>query len=174
MNMSLEVFKTRVLPVKDKLYRFALRLVKSEPEAQDIVQEVLIKVWDKRDQMDQVENLEAWCMRVTRNLSLDKLKSKYSNKTSGLEQDLEVTQGEKVTPYRSTEMNDTMRNISKLISSLPEKQKQIIQLRDVEGFSYKEISDIMEIDMNQVKVNLFRARKTVRENLLNINAYGLG
>ncbi len=174
MNMSLEVFKTRVLPVKDKLYRFALRLVKSEPEAQDIVQEVLIKVWDKRDQMDQVENLEAWCMRVTRNLSLDKLKSKYSNKTSGLEQDLEVSQGEKVTPYRSTEMNDTMRNISKLISSLPEKQKQVIQLRDVEGFSYKEISDIMEIDMSQVKVNLFRARKTVRENLLNINAYGLG
>lgn len=174
MNMSLEAFKTKVLPVKDKLYRFALKLVKSEPEAQDIVQEVLIKVWDKRDQMDQLENLEAWCMRVTRNLSLDKLKSKHSSKTSGMEENFEVSQGEKDTPYRSTEMKDTLENIGNLISSLPDKQKQAIQLRDVEGFSYKEISDIMEIDMNQVKVNLFRARKTVRENLLNINAYGLG
>ena len=174
MNMSLEAFKTKVLPVKDKLYRFALKLVKSEPEAQDIVQEVLIKVWDKRNEMDEVENMEAWCMRVTRNLSLDKLKSKHASKTSGMEEDFEISQGEKVTPYRSTEMKDIMENIGNLISSLPDKQKQVIQLRDVEGFSYKEIGDIMEIDMNQVKVNLFRARKAVRENLLNINAYGLG
>ena len=174
MNMSLEAFKTKVLPVKDKLYRFALKLVKSEPEAQDVVQEVLIKVWDKRNEMDEVENLEAWCMRVTRNLSLDKLKSKHASKTSGLDEGFEVSQGEKATPYRSTEMKDTMENIGNLISSLPDKQKQVIQLRDVEGFSYKEIGDIMEIDMNQVKVNLFRARKAVRENLLNINAYGLG
>ncbi|MEM9391973.1 MAG: RNA polymerase sigma factor [Bacteroidota bacterium] len=172
--MSLEAFKTKVLPVKDKLYRFALKLVKSEPEAQDIVQEVLIKVWDKRDEMGEVENLEAWCMRVTRNLSLDKLKSKYMSKTSGMKEDFEISQGEKVTPYRSTEMKDTMENIENLILSLPDKQKQVIQLRDVEGFSYKEIGDIMAIDMNQVKVNLFRARKAVRENLLNINAYGLG
>ena len=172
--MSLEAFKTKVLPVKDKLYRFALKLVKSEPEAQDIVQEVLIKVWDKRNEMDEVENMEAWCMRVTRNLSLDKLKSKHASKTSGMEEDFEISQGEKVTPYRSTEMKDIMENIGNLISSLPDKQKQVIQLRDVEGFSYKEIGDIMEIDMNQVKVNLFRARKAVRENLLNINAYGLG
>ncbi|MEM8566573.1 MAG: RNA polymerase sigma factor [Bacteroidota bacterium] len=174
MNMSLEAFKTKVLPVKDKLYRFALKLVKSEPEAQDVVQEVLIKVWDKRNEMDEVENLEAWCMRVTRNLSLDKLKSKHASKTSGIEENFEISQGEKATPYRSTEMKDTMENIGNLISSLPDKQKQVIQLRDVEGFSYKEIGDIMAIDMNQVKVNLFRARKAVREKLLNINAYGLG
>ncbi|MEM6525609.1 MAG: RNA polymerase sigma factor [Bacteroidota bacterium] len=172
--MSLEAFKTKVLPVKDKLYRFALKLVKSEPEAQDVVQEVLIKVWDKRNEMDEVENLEAWCMRVTRNLSLDKLKSKHASKTSGIEENFEISQGEKATPYRSTEMKDTMENIGNLISSLPDKQKQVIQLRDVEGFSYKEIGDIMAIDMNQVKVNLFRARKAVREKLLNINAYGLG
>ena len=70
-------------------------------------------------------------------------------------------------------MNDAMTNIGKFIASLPEKQKQIIQLRDVEGYSYQEIGDIMEIDMNQVKVNLFRARKAVKENMLNINAYGL-
>ena len=127
MNMSLEAFKTKVLPVKDKLYRFALKLVKSEPEAQDIVQEVLIKVWDKRNEMDEVENMEAWCMRVTRNLSLDKLKSKHASKTSGMEEDFEISQGEKVTPYRSTEMKDIMENIGNLISSFTDKQKLVIQ-----------------------------------------------
>lgn len=173
MNMSLEAFKTRVLPTKDKLYRFAYKMLGDSEEAQDIVQEVFVKVWNKRDEMDKLENMEAWCMRVTRNMSLDKLKSKKRKLTDSLDQTMEVSMGDKVTPYRSTEMNDMMQNIGRYIASLPEKQKQVIQLRDVEGYSYKEIGDILEIDINQVKVNLFRARKSVRDNLLNANAYGL-
>ncbi len=173
VNMSLETFKTQVLPIKNKLYRFALSMVKSEPEAQDIVQEVLIRVWNRRKDLGQLDNLEAWCMRITRNLSLDKLKSKHMSKTSGMEEGFDVSQNNEMTPYRSAEMKDTMKNITGLISSLPEKQKQVIHLRDIEGYSYKEISEVLEIDMNQVKVNLFRARKTLKENLLNINAYGL-
>ncbi len=171
--MSLETFKMRVLPVKDKLYRFAYRFLKDEDEARDIVQEVLIKVWNKRDEMHQLENMEAWCMRITRNLSLDRLKSKQYNYTDSLQQDFDISSGEEQTPYRNMEINDTMANINKLISSLPEKQRQVIQLRDVEGYSYKEIVEILALDMNQVKVNLFRARKSIKENLVNINAYGL-
>lgn len=170
--MSLEAFKIRVLPVKDKLYRFAFRFLKDEDEARDIVQEVFIKVWNKQDQMDQVENMEAWCMQVTRNLSLDRLKSKQYKYTDSMKDDFDVSSGGE-TPYRFVETNDTMTNINNMISNLPEKQRQVILLRDVEGYSYKEIADIMEIDMNQVKVNLFRARKAVKDNILNINAYGL-
>jgi len=171
--MSLEAFKMRVLPVKDKLYRFAFRFLKDEDEARDIVQEVLIKVWNKREDMNQLENMEAWCMRLTRNMSLDRLKSKQYKNTHSMDDDFDVSGGEDQTPYRSVEVSDTMKNISRFISSLPDKQRQVIQLRDVEGYSYKEIVDILEIDMNQVKVNLFRARKAIKENLLNINAYGL-
>lgn len=170
--MSLEAFKIRVLPVKDKLYRFAFRFLKDEDEARDIVQEVFIKVWNKQDQMDQVENMEAWCMQVTRNMSLDRLKSKQYKYTDSMKDDFDVSSGGE-TPYRFVETNDTMTNINRMISNLPEKQRQVILLRDVEGYSYKEIADIMEIDMNQVKVNLFRARKAVKDNILNINAYGL-
>lgn len=172
--MSLELFKTRVLPVKDKLYRFALRFLKDEDDARDVVQEVLIKVWNKREGMGQLENMEAWCMRITRNVSLDRLKSKHSKYTDPIKEGFDVSSGENETPYRTAEMSDMMKNIGSFIEALPEKQRQIIQLRDVEGYSYQEISDILEIDMNQVKVNLFRARKAVKENLLNINAYGLG
>ncbi len=78
-----------------------------------------------------------------------------------------------LTPHEKTEIHESMEQVSQLIASLPEKQRQVIHLRDVEGYSYNEICDILELDMNQVKVNLFRARNAVREKLLKINAYGL-
>jgi len=171
--MSLEAFKMHVLPVKNKLYRFALSLLKSEDEARDIVQEVLIKIWKKQEENEQIDNVEAWCMRVTRNMSLDRLKSKRVKFTDSLTDGFDVSGGDNHTPYRTMETSDTMTNIRRLISSLPEKQRQVIQLRDVEGYSYKEIVEILEMDMNQVKVNLFRARKALKQDLQNINAYGL-
>ncbi len=169
--MSIEAFKSRVLPAKDKLYRFALRLLKDEEEAKDIVQEAMIRVWNKRAEMHTYLNMEAWCMRVVRNLSLDRLKSKQFNNSR-----LDVTynlSAPAISPEERTEIDDTMENIHHFIAKLPEKQRQIIQLRDIEGFSYKEIGAILNLDANNVKVNLFRARKAVRENLLKINAYGL-
>lgn len=169
--MSVEAFKTRVLPVKDKLYRFAVRLLKDDEEAKDVVQEAMIRVWNRRDQMSTLQNMEAWCMTVVRNLSLDRLKSK-KHKTDGFADGFEVSENGR-TPYAETEINNTMNVIHNFIAALPEKQKQIIQLRDIEGYSYKEIGDILGLDANNVKVNLFRARKAVRENLLNTHAYGL-
>ena len=173
MSMSLEAFKTRVLPSKDKLYRFAYKLLGDSEEARDVVQEVFIKVWNRRDEMEHLDNMEAWCMRVTRNMALDKLKSKQYRMTDSLDQNWEISRGEDETPHRETEMSDMMQQISTFIAALPEKQKQVMQLRDVEGYSYQEISEILEIDMNQVKVNLFRARKSVRIHVLNANAYGI-
>jgi RNA polymerase sigma factor (sigma-70 family) len=78
-----------------------------------------------------------------------------------------------VTPDVKTELGESMQNVSQLIAALPEKQRQVIHLRDVEGYTYNEICDILELDMNQVKVNLFRARNAVREKLVKMNAYGL-
>jgi len=169
--MSLEAFKTRVLPVKDKLYRYTLRILKNEDEAKDVVQETMIKVWNKRDEMHTLENMEAWCIRVARNLSLDKLKSKHNH---SVEIDKAYNlQSSNHSPYASTETNDTMQTVHHFINKLPEMQKQVLQLRDIEGFSYQEISDILHQNLNTVKVNLFRARKQVREQLLNVNSYGI-
>ncbi len=171
--MSLEAFKSRVLPVKNKLYRFAYRLLGDDSEAQDVVQEVLIKVWDRHDKMDELENMEAWCMRVTRNLSYDKLKSRQRRMTDSLDDGFDIGAPEESTPYRSAETKDTMRMIRQLMERLPDKQRHVMQLRDIEGYSYKEIGEILELDMSQVKVNLFRARKQIRESLINATQYGL-
>ncbi len=169
--MSLEAFKTRVLPVKDKLFRYTLRILKNEDEAKDVVQETLIKVWNKREEMHTYENMEAWCIRVARNLALDKLKSKH-NKSVDIDNAYDL-QSSTQSPYSSTEQSDTMTSIHHFINKLPDLQKQVIQLRDIDGFSYQEISDILKQNLNSVKVNLFRARKQVREQLIQVNAYGL-
>jgi RNA polymerase sigma factor (sigma-70 family) len=170
--MNHELFESRVLPVKNKLFRFAFRLLGSSEEAKDVVQEVFLKVWNGRDRIDEVQNIEAWCMRITRNLSLDRLRFKKRRATNPIEEGQEIRM-ETLSPHEKAEIHESMERINDMIAALPEKQRQVIHLRDIEGYSYNEICDILELDMNQVKVNLFRARTAVREKLVKINAYGL-
>ena len=170
--MSLKAFKARVLPASNKLYRFALSIIGDQEEAKDVVQEVMMKVWNKRDNMDQTINMEAWCMQITKNLCYDRLKSKAFQTSSSLPENWQL-EDKSSTPERKAEMSDIMDQIHQFISNLPKKQKEVIHLRDVEGYSYNEIRVIMEIDINQVKVNLFRARKAIRESLSKINVYGI-
>ena len=170
--MNIEAFQNRVLPAKNKLFRFALRFLGNEEEAKDVVQEVFIRVWNGREHMNEVQNWEAWCMRITKNLSLDRIRTLARKQTHPLETGYDVRQ-ETLSPHESTEIQESMNRVNQFIAALPEKQRQVIHLRDVEGYSYNEICEILELDMNQVKVNLFRARNAVREKLMKINAYGL-
>jgi RNA polymerase sigma factor (sigma-70 family) len=170
--MDLETFQTRVFPVKNKLFRFAFRMLGSSEEAKDVVQEVFIKIWNGRDQLEGIQNMEAWCMRITKNLSLDRLRQQQRRPTDDLEKGSYVQHGA-LSPHDSTEMKENMTRIGELMDALPEKQRHVMHLRDVEGYSYNEICEILELDMSQVKVNLFRARNAVREKLQRLNAYGL-
>jgi RNA polymerase sigma-70 factor (ECF subfamily) len=170
--MNLEAFQNRVLPAKNKLFRFAYRMLGNEEEAKDVVQEVLIKVWNGREQMDEVQNWEAWCMRLTKNLSLDRLRSKQRKATDPMEEGFDIRH-ESLSPLEATELSESMQRINQLIAGLPEKQRQVIHLRDIEGYSYNEICELLGLDMSQVKVNLFRARNSVREKFFKINSYGL-
>lgn len=170
--MDLQTFQDRVFPVKNKLFRFAFRLLGSSDDAKDVVQEVLIKVWSGREQLDQIQNMEAWCMRVTRNLSLDRLRAQQRRPEESIERGMYV-QGDTHSPLDSVELSESMKRIGELMASLPDKQRQVMHLRDIEGYSYNEICEILEIDMSQVKVYLFRARNAVREKLQKMDAYGL-
>ncbi|CAL1518331.1 RNA polymerase sigma factor [Chitinophaga sp. MM2321] len=171
--MSLELFLSQVVPVRQKLYRFAFRLLGNEEDAQDITQDVLMKVWGMQEKMRELQNMEAWCMRITRNMALDKIKSKKYRTADELDRAGEMPALQQKSPHMVTEQNDVMHKVRGAISDLPEKYRTIIQLRDMDGFSYQEIADILDIDMNEVKVNLHRARKTVREKLQNLHVYGL-
>ncbi len=169
--MIIEDYKKLILPIKDKLFRFSLRIVGNPAEAEDVVQEVFIKVWNKRSEVESYKNIEAWCMTLTKNLSIDKLRSKH-RRVNALSDTYNMP-SESASPYQVTATNDTLGRIQKMMDALPEKQRMVMQLRDIEGMSYKEIAEILSITLDQVKINLFRARKSIRAQLLNSESYGL-
>ncbi|MBS0029621.1 RNA polymerase sigma factor [Chitinophaga sp. 22321] len=171
--MSLERFLSQVVPVRQKLYRFAFRLLGNEEDAQDITQDALMKVWGMQEKMADLQNMEAWCMRITRNLALDKIKSRKYRMSDDLDRAGELPAVQQQSPHAVAEQNDVMEKVHVAIQALPEKYRTILQLRDIDGHSYQEIADILDIDMNDVKVNLHRARKAVREKLQNLQVYGL-
>ena len=167
-------FRDDVLPLKNELFRLALRITLNPAEAEDIVQETMIKVWNRREQWDNIESIEAFCLTICRNISLDKMR-KMENQNQSL------SEGEHDAPDQSYSSNpeeqamqqDRMQLIRQLINQLPEKQRSVMQLRDFEGKSYKEIAKVMGISEEQVKVNIFRARQTIRQKYFETEKYGL-
>ena len=153
-------FKNDVLPLKDKLFRLALRITLNREEAEDIVQDTLMKLWNQRDEWSAIQNMETYSMTICRNLSLDAIEKKERlnislDETVHDRPDTSRTQDEEL--MKQQQLNTVMR----IIGQLPEKQRTIMQLRDIEGKSYQEIADIMSINVSDVKINLFRARQKV-------------
>lgn len=161
-------FQTDILPLKNDLYRMALRITMNAAEAEDVVQETMMKVWNRRDQWEQIESIEAFCLTICRNLSLDKVR-RMDNQTQSLDaaydpKDLGVSSN----PEEQAIQSDRIRLVRQIISQLPEKQRSCMQLRDMEGKSYKDIATILDITEEQVKVNIFRARQTIKEKISSI------
>lgn len=164
-------FRNDILPLKDKLFRLALRITFNRAEAEDIVQETLIRVWNKRDEWTQFGSIEAYCLIVAKNLAIDRSQKKDAQ-TLELTSDMEQTP-EASSPYDRLVDKEQMNLIHRLVNELPEKQRLIMQLRDIEGKSYKEIAVVLHLTEEQVKVNLYRARQKVKQKYLDIDGYGL-
>ena len=164
-------FRDDILPLKDKLFRLALRITFDRAEAEDVVQDTMIRVWNKREEWTQFGSIEAYCMTVSKNLAIDRSQKKEAQNvelTPEMEEESEISG-----PYDQLVNNERMSIIHRLINELPEKQRLIMQLRDIEGESYKEIAKILNLTEDQVKVNLFRARQKVKQRYLEIDEYGL-
>ncbi|MFK7933396.1 MAG: RNA polymerase sigma factor [Saprospiraceae bacterium] len=161
--MTKEHFQHIITPFQDKLYRLALRLTNSRVEAKDVVQEVFIKLWQQRQELSKVNNVEAWSMRLTRNLAIDKTRSKH-RRTEDISGVFHLASPQ-ASPYQVAESQDTMTRIKQLMQQLPEQQRLCMHLRDIEEMAYQEIAETLEISLSQVKVNLFRARSKMRKLL---------
>jgi RNA polymerase sigma-70 factor (ECF subfamily) len=164
-------FRNDILPLKNKLFRLALRITFDRAEAEDIVQDTLIRVWSKRDEWSQFESIEAYCLTVAKNLAIDRSQKK-ENRNLELTPDMEE-RADADGPYEQLEQGENMELINRLVNELPERQRIILQLRDMEGESYKRIAAILNLTEEQVKVNLFRARQKVKQRFLKIDGYGL-
>lgn len=163
--MTREEFQHIINSITDKLFRFAVQMMSNIHEAEDVVQDVLLKLWQQQDKLSKVDNIEAWSIRVTRNLSIDKIRSR---KRFGNDETLLSLASSDDTPEMQLQRNDWIQQVERLMQQLPEKQKMVMHLRDVEAYSYDEIAQMLDIPLHQVKVNLFRARTTLRVQLIQL------
>ena len=163
-------FLHKVLPFKDKVFRLAKRLLVSNDEAEDATQELYLKLWKNKEKLVQYKNVEAFAMTMTKNYCLDQLKAKRSNNLSLVHSNYKDNN---ISLQREIELKDSVNRVHELIENLPEKQKMIIQLRDVENYEYAEIGKILDLQPTAVRVALSRARKTRKEQLIKQHNYGI-
>lgn len=170
LKMKQEEFLSIVMPFRDKMYRLARRILVSSDEAEDAVQEVLLKLWKGRERMSSYNKPEAFAMTMTKNYCLDRLKSKQAGH-------LKIVHSNYTSPNErlqdQVEANDGVRMVFEIMETLPEQQKMIIQLRDVEQYEFDEIAEILGMKPTAIRVALSRARKAVREALIKKYNYGV-
>ena len=168
--MKQSEFLTTVMPFKDKVFRLAKRLLVSTEEAEDATQELYFKLWKNKSKLQDYKNIEAFAMTMTKNYCFHRLKSKQASNLTLIhsnykENDKPLT--------RRVELNDSVSKVHQLIDDLPEQQKLIIQLRDIEQYEFNEIAEMLNLQPTAIRVSLSRARKTIREQLLKQHNYGI-
>ena len=165
--MDLEQFKSDIIPLRQKLLSFASKMMENDDDAEDIVQETLIRLWNIREQLKDIANPAGFAMQTTKNICIDKLRSKKQMVEAN---DFYFGATEN-TPYSETEKENSMFIIKRIIENLPKLQKSIIEMRDIEGYELEEIAGITGTKIEAVTVNLSRARKKVREEFTKIMNY---
>ena len=168
MNQS--EFVILVQPFKDKVFRLARRLLISVEEAEDVSQEMLMRLWNKKEILQEYKSLEAFTMTMTKNYCLDQLKNK---RASHLKIELAEYNQNPTHFQDEIENQDSLEWIEKIMKQLPDQQKLIIQMRDIEQYDFKKIAEILEMNENAIRVALSRARKTIREEMLKTHNYGI-
>lgn len=168
--MNQQEFVSLIAPFKDKVFRLAKRLLVSTEEAQDATQDILVKLWDKKNDLGSYQNIEAFAMTMTKNYCLDQLKSKRASNIKLVHTnftDREPRLDQKI------EDEDSLSWVEKMINELPEQQKIIVQMRDIEQYEFEEIAKILEMNEGAIRVALSRARKTIKEKITKTHQYGI-
>ncbi len=158
------------MPFKDKVFRLAKRLLVSVEEAEDATQELFFKLWKNKEKLSEYKSIEAFAMTMTKNYCFDRLKSKQANNLKLVHSNY-TEKGASL--QKRVELNDSVSLVEKLIDKLPEQQKLIIQLRDIEQYEFEEIAEMLQIKQTAIRVSLSRARKTIREQLIKQHQYGI-
>lgn len=162
MEVTADIFKRLYLPFHPKLYRIAFALVGNQEEAEDIVQEVYSRLWERRDELAVVRNPEAYAITLTKHFCLDYLRSPRASRQTAELEETEEFQSDS-SPEKETEEKDQIRQIQRWIDKLPLNQQQVLRLQGMEDYSVEEIEQVTGYTAGNIRVLLSRARKTIRE-----------
>lgn len=164
--MNAKDFRYQILPIHTKLLRYADRILQDTEQARDVIQDVFLKLWQKKEHLKNIDNVEAYAIQITKNRCFDLLKRQQ---TEQLQQHHEQKIASTTTILDTLELSEAARQVRQLIHRLPPLQRIIMQMRDLEQLNYEEIAEITGLSVNAVRVNLSRARKKVREHYKNNN-----
>lgn len=159
MVMDTDTFKRELLPHHRLLYRIAYRLTESTSSAEDMVQETYAKLWDKRVELNNIENYKAFAIIVLRNLCLDHLR-KIKDKIP-INNELEYLESTSLSS--EIEQKDEIRHIKTLINKLPDQQRKVMILKHWDNCSDEEIEQVTGLTQVNIRVILSRARKAIKE-----------
>jgi RNA polymerase sigma factor (sigma-70 family) len=169
--MDLTKFKQHILPLSGRLHHYAYLLLKDNAEAQDAVQEVYLKLWKIKDSLDQYNSIEAFALKMTRNWCLDRIKLRkpvyFENYNTWYDR-----KTEEADPHKALEDSDKLNLLFSVLEKIPEQQRHIIQLRELENLEFEEIAEIMDMNINAVRVNLSRARMRIKEEMIKVESNG--
>lgn len=162
--MDAETFKKVFIPYHQKLYRIAYRIVQDAANAEDIIQDTFIKLWNKRDEMEHIDNTEAFAIIILRNTSLDYLRKTKNDLHTTYDVDIPET----VSLSKQIELQDEAKQVKHLISKLPDQQRQVMMMKHWDGYTDEEIEEATGLSAGNIRVILSRARKTIREQYIKI------
>ena len=169
--MDIEYFKQNILPLKNKLFRKALSITESVEEAEDVVQEVMMRIWDKRTEWSNITNMEVYSMVSVKNMALDKIK-RIAYRSESVDTDtVKAIVSDLLHPQDEMEKTEKITLLWEVIRRLPDKLQSLVRMREIEEYSYREIAEEMNLTEAQVKINLFRARQKMKEIYLQLNTY---
>lgn len=157
------------MPASEKMYRYAFSILKDRETAADVVQECLMKIWDKRSMLPEIKNHESWVMRITRNQCYDWVKTnrftlideRELNKIDTRNTDDEVL------------VNDHLKWLDKILKALPDKHREIFHLREIEDMLYQDIAEVLGLSLGEIKISLHRTRAKIKMQMQKIDQYGI-
>ena len=161
--MNPERFKAEVVPLREKLFHIALRMLEEPQDAEDAVQEAFLKLWHIRDSLDGYDSVAAFATTVTKNICVDK--HRIRGKETSLDEAI-YRQAATDSPYLQLERKNSDELIRWIIAKLPPLQQEIIRMKDIEEYEVEQIAEITGTRVEAVRMNLSRARKKVREDYL--------
>ncbi len=166
--MTAEEFKNKALPYSKKLYPMLFRILKNQEETRDALQDLMVKLWAKKNELENCSNLNSYIYTMAKNLGLDLLKKKRPS-VIGINEEHQI--------LNFTEENqeqdaiEKLEHVRRVIQKLPEKMRTVIEMRDIDGFTFDEIKDITGFETAHIRVILSRARMKVKNEIEKIYEY---
>lgn len=170
---DIEAFEELIESYRKKVFNIALRMVGNREDASDLAQEVFIRIFKSLKSFKEESQFSTWVYRITTNVCLDHIRKNKKTNNVSLEEEIELSENSVKKQYSDAspspdiiaERNEVRRIISSAVRLLPEDHRSVIVLRDIQGFSYEEISKILNCPEGTVKSRLNRARQILRERL---------